>query len=95
MNEILARLPVGALVLDLGCCTGSFPESATAAARLPLGTGAFRLSYRTIAWSISLFCGEGGGCGLAGAGNAGAFHYGVAILAMFSLWCRESILSGR
>ena len=31
MNEILARLPVGAFVLDLGCCAGSFPDSATAA----------------------------------------------------------------
>lgn len=42
MNEISARLPVGALVLDLGCCTGSFPESATAAARLPFGDGCFQ-----------------------------------------------------
>ena len=31
MNEILARLPARAWVLDLGCCTGSFPDSATAA----------------------------------------------------------------
>src|SRR6266852_3840381 len=31
MHEILRNLPVGSLVLDLGCAAGSFPQNATAA----------------------------------------------------------------
>src|SRR4051812_30871317 len=31
MHEILRHLPAGSFVLDLGCRTGSFPESDTAA----------------------------------------------------------------